>query len=309
MKKDKLIAWLRIMRLQFYPMTLIAYGLGTAIAASKGPTFSLGLFVLGYLYLFLLELCTILANELFDLPTDRINKNASLFTGGSRVLVEERLAPAEVKNALAIGLVLVAGLGLWLMMACNPPSRIGVTLLLTGGILMGLGYTVPPVKFCHRGLGELVVGITHSPYVILCGYVFQAGSWTDPIPWLSSVPLFFAVLGAITLAGIPDHQADKTVSKKTWSVILGQRPAALLSGLLATLAAISGIALWRLTFPHETLGLLMIVAVGHWMILITAISRTVRSAGYDGRIDVVMQLALSYIIWFGAIPLTIYLRA
>jgi 1,4-dihydroxy-2-naphthoate octaprenyltransferase len=308
MKKGTLIAWVRIMRLQFYPMTLIAYGLGAAVAASKGPAFNFRLFVLGYSYLFVLELCTILANELFDLPTDRINENAGPFNGGSRVLVEGRLEPAQVKKALATGLLLLAGLGLMLVSACNPSSRIWVTLILTGGLFMGLGYTVPPLKFCHRGLGELVVGITHSPYVILCGYVFQAGSWTDPVPWLSSIPPFFAVLAAITLSGIPDHRADKAVSKKTLSVLLGQRPAALLSGLFVTLAAITGIGMWRLTFPHETLGLLMLVAVGHCIILVIAISRLVKTKDHLRRIDGVMQLALSYIMWFGVIPLTVYLR-
>ncbi len=309
MKKEKLIAWFRIMRLQFYPMTFIAYGLGAAIAASKSPAFNYRLFVLGYLYLFLLEWCTILANELFDLPTDRINENAGRFNGGSRVLVEGRLESAEVRKALAIGLLVLGGLGLWLVIACNASSRTWVILMLTAGLVMGLGYTVPPLKFCHRGLGELVVGITHSPYVILCGYVFQTGSSTDPIPWLSSIPLFFAVLGAITLAGIPDHQADKAVSKKTLSVLFGQRPAALLSGLFATVAVVTGIGIWRLIFAHEFLGLLMLVIIAHWIILIIAISRLVKSAGRVGRIEGVMQLALSYIVWFGAIPLTIYLGA
>ena len=309
MQKERLTAWLRIMRLQFYPITLIAYGLGAAIAASQSPAFGFGVFVLGYVYLFLLELCTILANELFDLPSDRINKNASPFNGGSRVLVEGRLRPGEVKKALCAGLLVLAGLGLWLVMACHPSVRIWVILLLTGGFFWGLGYTVPPLKFCHRGLGELVVGITHSPYVILCGHVFQTGSWTEPVPWLSSIPLFFAVLAAITLSGIPDHQADKAVSKKTLSVLLGQRAAALLAGLFATLAAITGVGMWRLTFQHDRLGLLMLVAVGHGIILVIAVLRLAKIARDAGRIDGLMQLALSYIIWFGAVPLSIYLRA
>jgi 1,4-dihydroxy-2-naphthoate octaprenyltransferase len=309
MNKGKLIAWLRIMRLQFYPMTLIAYGLGAAIAASRSSAFSIKLFVLGYLYLFVLELCTIFANELFDLPTDRINENASPFNGGSRVLVEGKLELAEVKKAFSIGLLLVAGLGLWLVIGCNPASRIWVALMVTGGLLMGLGYSVPPLKFCHRGLGEFVVGITHSPYVILFGYLIQMGFWTDRVPWLSSIPLFFAVLSAITLAGIPDHQADETVSKKTLSVLLGQRRAAKLAGLFASLAVITGILIWRPTLTHETLGLLICVTVVHCIILITAISRLVKSTGLVGRIDGTMRLALSYIVWFGALPLTMYLLA
>ena len=228
----------------------------------------------------------------------------SPFNGSSRVLVEGRLEPAEVKRALAIGLLLLAGLGVWLATACNPHSRIWVVLMITGGLFMGLGYTVPPLKFCHRGWG---VGITHSPYVILFGCVIQIGSWTDPVPWLSSIPLFFAVLNAITLAGIPDHQADEAVSKKTLSVLLGQRPAALLAGLFATRAVITGILIWHHTLAHGTLGLLMFVTVVHCIILMTAIFRLVKSAGLVGRIDKAMQLALWYIVCFGAIPLTIYL--
>jgi 1,4-dihydroxy-2-naphthoate octaprenyltransferase len=207
-----------------------------------------------------------------------------------------------------VGLLLLAGLGLWLVMACHPSARIWVILLLTGGLFMGLGYTVPPLKFCHRGLGELVVGITHSPYVILCGYVFQTGSWTEPVPWLLSIPLFFAVLAAITLSGIPDHQADKAVTKKTLSVLLGQRPAALLSGLFAMVAAVTGVAMWLLTFQHYKLGFLMLVALGHGIILVIAVLRLARIVDDAGRIDGVMQLALSYIIWFGTIPLAIYLQ-
>jgi len=279
------------------------------MAGSENAFFSLPVFFLAYLYLFLLELCTILANELFDLPTDSINKNASPFNGGSRVLVEGKLQPAEVKKALAILLIFLAGLGLWLVIASPPSSRALVILMLAGGLFMGLGYTLPPLKFCHKGMGELVVGITHSPYVILFGYVFQNGSWTDSTPWLSSIPLFFAVLCAITLAGIPDYKADEAVSKKTLSVLLGRRRAALLSGLFATLALITGIALWRLALAHETLGLLMLFTIPHCFVLIIIIFRLVKSAGHVGRIDGVMKLALSYILWFGAVPLTIYLKA
>jgi 1,4-dihydroxy-2-naphthoate octaprenyltransferase len=290
-------------------MTFMAYGLGAAMGASKEGRFTLIIFVLGYGYLFLLEMCTILANELFDLPTDRINRNASPFNGGSRVLVEGGLKPAEVKRALAALLILLAGLGLWLVMACHPALRTVVLLLLAGGLLMGLGYTVPPLRFCHRGLGELVVGITHSPYVILFGYLFQAGSWTDLHPWLSSIPLFLAVLAAITLSGIPDHDADKAVSKKTLSVLLGQRPTALLSCLFAALAIIAGMSIWGPKMAHETLGLLMVITTVHWILLMIAVTPLATSTEPVGRIDGVMQLALSYIIWFGVIPLTICVRS
>jgi len=45
--------------------------------------------------------------------------------------------------------------------------------------LLGLSYTVPPLKLSHRGLGEVTVALTHSAGAILAGYVVQGAAWTD----------------------------------------------------------------------------------------------------------------------------------
>lgn len=296
------------MRLQFYPMTFIAYSLGAAAAPGKGLSFSLYLYLLGYAYLFLLELCTILANELHDLPTDRINPNASPFNGGSRVLVENKLAPEEVETALVVLLCLLVTSGLLLALLCPASSRTSAIVLLIAGIPLGLGYTMPPLKFCYRGVGELVVALTHSPYVIVCGFIFQSGSWADPTPWILSVPLFFAVLAAITLAGVPDHRADKRAFKNTFSVLFGEQTACLLALTFATLAITAGTLLWHFQMLGRSGGVLVLIATPHWVILFMATFVLVKSGRYDRRIDGIMGVALSYIIWFGIIPLVASLR-
>ncbi|MDY6837036.1 MAG: prenyltransferase [Thermodesulfobacteriota bacterium] len=309
MTKEKGIAWLRIMRLQFYPMTFIAYSLGAALAAGNGLHFRADLYVLGYGYLFLLELCTILTNELYDLPTDRINRNASPFNGGSRVLVEEKLAPKEVRTALGLLFCLLVACGLLLLLSCPLSSRAAATVLLIAGIFLGLGYTMPPLQFCYKGVGELVVALTHSPYVIVCGFVLQSGSWANPTPWILSLPLSLAVLAAITLAGIPDHQADKKALKYTLSVVFGEQAACLLAIIFATLAVGAGTLLWHLQMLGRLGGLLVFVATPHWMILVIATSVFMKSGEYDRRIDGIMGIALSYILWFGIIPLVASLRS
>jgi len=291
------------MRLQFYPMTFIGYSLGGAIATTQGPVFSASRFWSGYAFLFLLESCTILANELYDLPTDRINANASPFNGGSRVLVEGKLTPETVRKAIFVLLCGLAGMGVVILFLSSTSSRIWLGFLLAAGIVLGLGYTVPPVRFCYRGMGELVVGITHSPYVILYGFIVQAGSLGDPRPWMISIPLFFAVLVAITLAGIPDCRADQTVGKKTLSVALGQKRACLLAMVFAAVAiAMAGLMSHFLIL--ERCGyVLIIVAIPHWIVLTVAIGRLIKSGNYDRRINGIMQLALTYIVWFGIVPL------
>jgi 1,4-dihydroxy-2-naphthoate octaprenyltransferase len=308
MRKEKLAPWLRIMRLQFYPMSFLAYTLGAAMAGAKGLGFTLNIYLSGYAYLFLLELCAVLSNELWDLPTDRINRNASPFNGGSKVLVEGRLTPEAVQTFLRRAVCLLVGSGIWLLFVCDASSRIPVMVLLLAGALMGLGYTVPPLKFSYRAVGELVVGLTHAPYVILCGFVFQSGSWADPSPWVMSAPLFFAVLAAITLAGVPDQHADKRAFKKTLSVVFGEQTACLLAVVFATLAVIIGTLVWHFQVLGNSGGLLVVMATPHWALLLLAVFLLVKSGNYDRRIDGIMQIALSYILWFGMIPLVTLMK-
>jgi 1,4-dihydroxy-2-naphthoate octaprenyltransferase len=277
-------------------MTLIAYSLGAALSQE----FRLSVFLLGYLVLFLIEFATILANEYYDYPSDKINNNASPFNGGTRVLVEGRLKFTEVKIAIWIllGSIVVAG---FLLARTTPHNQtLLVVLLIIVGLIFGLGYTVPPLKFSHRGLGEVVVGVTHSLYVILCGYVFQTGMWKDPLPWLLSIPLFFAVLGAISLSTIPDHNADKTAGKTTISVILGPKLAAYFSMGFITLAAFSIVILIHHGFISYPIFVLILI---HSAVLWMSILRLIKSREYDRRIDLIMKLALTYIIWFGMVPL------
>jgi 1,4-dihydroxy-2-naphthoate octaprenyltransferase len=287
-------------------MTFIAYSLGGGLAISQGSVFSHGRFWLGYAFLFFLELCTILANELYDQPTDRINYNASPFNGGSRVLVEEKLTPEAVRKAVVVLLCALVGMSFAILLFSNTASRPWVGLLLVTGMVLGLGYTVPPLCFCYRGMGELVVGITHSPYVILCGFLFQANSLGDPRPWMISIPLFFAVLAAITLAGIPDFRADQAVGKKTLSVVFGQKNACLIAMVFATVAVATA-GLFLRFLPMGRWGyVLIMVAIPHWIVLALCIGRFIKSQRYDRKINGILQLALTYIIWFAIVPLVGY---
>jgi len=307
MNKEKIFAWIQIIRLHFYPMTWIAYSLGAMAASTKLAKWNLAVYCIGYLVLFFIELSTILANEYYDYGTDRLNKNAGPFTGGTRVLVEGKLGFAEVRAGIWASLSLAVGIGYLLIRVDEQVWSFSIFLLILVGIFSGLGYTVPPLKFSYRGLGEVTVALTHSPYVILCGYVFQGGSWADPLPWLLSIPLFLATLPAITLAGIPDRLAEKEVFKKGFAVLWGPREAVLLASLFACLASLSGVLLGHFHIFPGSAGKWIWGAVPHGTLLLLALFKLIRSGNYDRRIDGIMALALSYIIWFGLIPLISFL--
>jgi 1,4-dihydroxy-2-naphthoate octaprenyltransferase len=295
-------AWLRLLRLQFYPMAWVAYTVGALAAWRHGGTFSPLVYWLGYLCLFLGEALTVMSNEWFDQGTDRLNCHAGPFNGGSRVLVEEDLDSGSVRRAM-MGLALLLALSLAALMATLPhPTGPGLWCM-PALCLIALSYTVPPLQFIYHGLGELDVGFTHSIAAILCGSLLQTGTWRDSYPWLIGVPLFFATLAAITLSAIPDHEADMAVGKRTLAVLLGRRGAAWAALGFTAAAAICGLA-WRWRGLYEGLsGLAILLAVIHGLLLVRAILQYLRHGAPCARINGIMTLALTYLLWFGLIPL------
>lgn len=300
--KEHLVSWLKILRLQFYPMTWLAYTIGAFAAWQRTGEYSSRVYWLGYLWIFLIEVMTVLANEYFDFGSDRINRNAGPFNGGSRVLVDGELgAQALWAGMSGVGLLLlVSSYLLWHNAAAI--SGWDFSLLALAGVV-AVGYTFPPLKLVYRGLGELNVGITHSFALIVCGYVLQTGRWGDPYIWTIGVPLFFATLAAITLSAIPDYDADKAVSKKTLAVLLGRRRAAQAAMGFVVAAAVIGV-LWQYYGIYAGVsGWLVYLTIPHGLRLCRAIHRYTAQGAPCARINNIMVLALTYIIWFGLIPL------
>jgi len=298
---DKLLAWLQALRLQFYPMTLIAYGVGALAAAHQMHSFDSGRFWLGYAALFFLEVATVLANDYFDYESDRQNRNAGPFTGGSRVLVDGKLSFGEVRRGIFLAFGVSSLLLCYLLTTAPDPAPLGVSLLVLAAL--ALGYTVPPLKLSHRGLGELVVALTHSIGVVLPGYLLQGGDLHDPLPWLLSLPLGLAVLPAIVLSGVPDYDADAAAGKNTLVVKLGIRGALIAATLLPILTIAATLVCRQLPGVAGAYGYWIYLAVPHAAWLIWQLGKCLWHRRAAERIDGLMVLALTFILWFGAIPL------
>ncbi len=243
-----------------------------------------------------------LSNEYFDYETDRRNTFAGPFTGGSRVLVDGEIDRSTlrggVRNALVLAAVaalavLVFGAGSLLAMA----TAIGILAVLA------LGYTVPPLQLSYRTLGELDVAITHSLGVLLCGFVFLGGSWRDPEPWLLGVPFCLSILPSITLAGVPDVEADRAVGKATLAVRFGINTVATVATATALLAATTSVLLYALEVLPRAYGPLVALSVPHAVAIGWLVRDRLKAAAMPGRIDALMAASLAYIVWFGVVPL------
>ncbi len=300
---EKTVAWLKLARFQFHPMAFIAYSVGVAAAYRATGMFSGAVYGIGYLVLFVIELATIFSNEIYDYETDRLNSNYGPFTGGSRMVVEGRITAGEARVGVVIALLACGGAAALLAGIDREASSVSVICFVAVGVMLGIGYTVPPLRFSYRGLGEVVVGATHSFYLIVCGYLFQTGVWQADLPWLLGIPLFFAVAAANILAGIPDRPSDEMALKKSISVLIGSRRATTVAGVCVVLAAISGLALWLRGIIPGLAGAAILIVVPHAVLLLAALHTLRRRGEFDRKIDPQMASALTYILWFGIVPL------
>ncbi len=288
-------AWLRSIRLQFYPMTWVAYTLGALLA----PEFSWLHYALGYAILFFLEMATVWSNEVHDFESDRNNRHFSPFNGGSRVLVDGALSSRQLnRGALLTTLLALLGAFTLLTTVVNPLTT---TILLALLFVMALGYTLPPLRLSYRGLGELDVAATHSIMVLLCGAVFQGAAWHEPVLWLLALPLFLSVFAAITLAGIPDLEADQGAGKRTLAVRLGPAGAKYVAAATSMAAALSAVAIEVAGFQFYGLALAGIVL--HALFLLVILLRHAAHSPAPARMNAVLIISLSFILWFCVTPL------
>ena len=297
----KLKAWLKALRLQFYPMTWMAYTVGALGAASASGNWNSWIYWLGYACLFFLEAATVFTNDWFDYESDRCNRNYGPFTGGSRVLVDKNISFNELRVGIVMSLMAAAACTGLLVDDLAGNSAVPIVILIM--TILGLGYTAPPLKLAWRGLGELNVALTHSFGVILSGYIFLGGAWNSSFPWLISLPLLLAVMPAIILSGIPDYEADKQAGKRTLVVRLGFGRAMLLALLLAAAAPLAVMFIKDQPALHGSFQGLLPWVLPHVFLLGFLIYRNWRQQRLGGRIDGLMVASLTYIIWFGLIPL------
>lgn len=301
--KEKCIAWLRLARLQFQPIYFINYTIGAVAAYATYQIFNVSVYVLGFIVIFLGVICAAFTNDYYDYPTDRLNKNTSAFSGGSRVLVEGKLGFNEVKAGIYVILCLIFAFGYLLIQTAKDVSAFLIVFFGLIGIFLLLEYSASPLKFSYRGIGEIVMSIMAGPYPILLGYIIQIGRWTDSLPWLLSIPMFLAALIAGAIGSIPDYRADIEVSRKRFAVLFGPRLTAIISLCLISFTAVSGVLLWYFKILTGPGSITVVVVIPYSLILSLAVIKMIKTDDYERTINRIFQLVILYALSFGLILL------
>jgi len=203
--------------------SLASMTIGVSVAATEGPINWFWFIVLG-LAMFCMEVAKNAWGDIYDYDSgtdlavsaeDRTN-----FSGGKRVLVDALLTRQQTWwIAFVFG-----GAGLLLGAAIVFVQEPMVFWLGLAGLLLGWSYHGPPLQLVYRGLGELAVLIIYGPVIAVSTYMIQRHQMSIDV-LLLSLPLGILITAFLWVNEFPDHDADKSASKRNLVVILGKQQA------------------------------------------------------------------------------------
>jgi 1,4-dihydroxy-2-naphthoate octaprenyltransferase len=190
----------------------LLHGLGVAMARYSGARLDVAALLWGQLAITAIQLMTHYSNDYFDIAADRANQTPTRWSGGSRVLAEERLGPGVALAAalLLTGVALLATLALGLVVRPGWPT-IALLLLALG---LAWSYSAPPARLHSRGVGEVSVALLVAGLTPLVGFYLQSGRLAL-LPFLAVTPLCLFQFAMLLAIEFPDAAGDAAVGKRT----------------------------------------------------------------------------------------------
>jgi 1,4-dihydroxy-2-naphthoate polyprenyltransferase len=158
-----------------------------------------------------------LINDYYDAQgSDRVNQHPTPFSGGSGVIPEKLLSPQKVLTMALFFFSLAAAGGLLLLRM----GHFHVAFVGLFGLLAAAFYSVSPIKFMSRGLGEITIFLAFGPILTWGTYYVL----TDQMTWTAfflGFPLGFLITAVIWINQFPDYKADRQTEKNNLVVRLG----------------------------------------------------------------------------------------
>jgi len=205
--------WLQAVRMFSFPASVVPVVVGTAMAARfEGP-------VAWWLVPFV-AVASVLMHAATNLVSDYSDYVKGVDTGdscgGSRVLVNGLLTPAQV---LVGGFVLFAaacGIGLlFIALRGWPIMVLGVI-----GLLSGIFYTARPVGCKYLALGDALVFIMMGPLMVIGSYFVLTGSYSHAV-LIASLPVGCLVAAILHANNMRDIGHDRDAQVRTVANLLG----------------------------------------------------------------------------------------
>ncbi len=205
------------------------------------------------------HLVIVFTNDYMDRHSDVPER--TFLSGGSGVVVEDKIRPAALKRAAIVVFVAwgVHSVGLGLLAGIVPAAAWAAA-----GLLIGL-YDLPPARLSHRGGGEWIQAAGVGIVLPLCSFALQRGR-LDSFPWVLLFGTFMLGWASHLATALPDVVVDRLAGKQTVAVRLDERNTALAaSGAVPCASAVAVIGLPEPGWFGVVLVLLGMVPLIEWV--------------------------------------------
>jgi len=215
---NKLKAWILASRPASQSYIFFPLLLGQAVHYSRTGRFDWAVFVLLHLYGLFIQLFIVYANDRADIECDRLNTTYTIFSGGSRTLVDGFISLRENYAAVLWMVVLNVLVGILLTVVYGRELALPLVVLSLGLLWM---YSFSPVRLSYRGGGELLQMLGVGVVLPVFGYYGQAGD-AGRFAWGLLAFILPGQLACAMATALPDEPSDRASGKRTSAVLLGQ---------------------------------------------------------------------------------------
>jgi len=215
----QLMPWLQAARFPSQLYLLLPIWLGQLWAEHLGYPLQSGILYLTLTFAFIDQLYIVFANDYADQEVDTLNQNPTLFSGGSRVLVESKIAPQTLLRAAQIAALGCIIVGLALTLLFDRPWSLAFAIVALGLLW---AYSFRPIRASYRGFGVFLQTLGIAGVLPLFGFYAQAGT-LEQFPWSALAVLAISQVSCAMATALPDIEGDKLGNKNTLAVALGHR--------------------------------------------------------------------------------------
>jgi 1,4-dihydroxy-2-naphthoate octaprenyltransferase len=213
-----LVLFIRLSRPLFLAGGFLMYALGVGIASYLGKSIDWNAYILGQVWVTLLQLSTHYFNEYYNAPADQVNTNRTFLTGGSGALGPGKLTRRTAMMAGLVCLTLLASFTVIIISSVHPQPNAYV--IMGMAFLGAFFYSTPPVKLESSGYGELTTTMLVAFMVPAYSFILQTGGLHRLLA-MSSFPLAALMMAMLLAFELPDYPVDLKSGKRTLMVRLG----------------------------------------------------------------------------------------
>lgn len=207
------LAYIAATRPPFILATIVPVILGLSYSVYQGYTLDWATAVLSLLAAVLLHAGINVLNDYYDAlngTDDNNDERIFPFTGGSRFIQNEVMTRQQT---LIYGVCLMLAV---ILIGSYLVAQTGAALFWLGltGIVIGWGYSAPPLRLNSRGLGELCVlaGFSLLP---LGAWLVQTGNLSTNVVAIA-IPVGLLTANLLFINQFPDRKADIQAGKLHW---------------------------------------------------------------------------------------------